>query len=265
MARRDEEFFYEHAGYAYDPKTETPEQGRRRMARELARAEQWAWDNDYDFVWEDEPEDWRMFLEDTEIDSEEVSGIYVLTMVDSNDEVVQALGGIVEGDDAELNRIGRRVFEAELAAEERAEHVPQKRGRKKVNPMEDNPGRKKKKKNRGRKKNRKKDKRSIKEWAEDEPVLGTATGAGVGSLIGAGAGWMVGAPGVGSIAGGAIGGYAMAPEDRKKRGAWGGGIGGAFTPIGAAAGGAIAGRKPDRKNNPEEVKKVRKLKAKLLK
>lgn len=33
------QFFYDHAGYGYDPATETPEQGRKRCARELAAAE----------------------------------------------------------------------------------------------------------------------------------------------------------------------------------------------------------------------------------
>lgn len=37
-------FFKQHAGYSYDPKTETQEQGRRRCARALARAERLAKD-----------------------------------------------------------------------------------------------------------------------------------------------------------------------------------------------------------------------------
>jgi hypothetical protein len=36
-----EEFFYENAGYSYDPKKETPEAGRRACAQELAEAERW--------------------------------------------------------------------------------------------------------------------------------------------------------------------------------------------------------------------------------
>lgn len=35
------QFFYEHAGYSYDPSKETPEQGRMRCAMELAQAEEW--------------------------------------------------------------------------------------------------------------------------------------------------------------------------------------------------------------------------------
>jgi|SRR5689334_19882453 len=34
-----EQFFYDHAGYGYDPATETPEQGREKCARKLAYAE----------------------------------------------------------------------------------------------------------------------------------------------------------------------------------------------------------------------------------
>jgi hypothetical protein len=95
------------------------------------------------------------------------------------------------------------------------------------------------------------------------PVGRTALGAGLGSLGGAVVGGAVlQGPGaaVGSIAGGAVGGHYAAPDDRKKRGAWGGGLGGGFGPIGAAVGGAIAGDKPDKKKNPE----LRKLKNKLL-
>lgn len=104
--------------------------------------------------------------------------------------------------------------------------------------------------------------RDFKQWAKDEPVLATGAGAGLGSLAGAMGGYLVGSPGLGSIVGGALGGYAAAPDDRKGRGAWGGGIGGVFTPVGAVAGGALAGRKPDRKKNP---KSVQALKNKLLK
>lgn len=35
---RDAQFFYDHAGYSHDPRTETEEQGHRRCAAELAMA-----------------------------------------------------------------------------------------------------------------------------------------------------------------------------------------------------------------------------------
>ena len=36
----NQQFFYDHAGYSYDPKTETPDEGRHRCAVALADAEQ---------------------------------------------------------------------------------------------------------------------------------------------------------------------------------------------------------------------------------
>lgn len=49
-------FFLKHAGYSYDPKTETPKAGRSRCARQLAKAERdaralgmyYQWQNDID-------------------------------------------------------------------------------------------------------------------------------------------------------------------------------------------------------------------------
>lgn len=94
-----------------------------------------------------------------------------------------------------------------------------------------------------------------------DPVITTAAGAGLGSLAGVILGSFLGGPGLGSVVGGAVGGYYGAPDDRKNRGAWGGGLGGLFTPIGAVAGGAIGGRKPSkRKNNPNTADLVNKLK-----
>lgn len=84
-----------------------------------------------------------------------------------------------------------------------------------------------------------------------DPVLATGAGAGIGSLAGVVLGSFLGSPTLGSVVGGALGGYYAAPEDRKNRGGWGGGIGGLFTPIGAIAGGAMAGRKPGKvRSNP---------------
>lgn len=44
-------FFKTHAGFCYDPKTETPEQGKQRCARALAEAEQWAKSHGVIFDW----------------------------------------------------------------------------------------------------------------------------------------------------------------------------------------------------------------------
>lgn len=62
-------FFYEHAGWSYDPATQTPEQGRQATAARLAEAEAWAasegltaqWQEDADA---DEPGQWGCVLRD---------------------------------------------------------------------------------------------------------------------------------------------------------------------------------------------------------
>lgn len=110
-----EAFFYEHAGYGYDPKTETKEEGRRRGAKLLADAEQWAWDNNYEFLWEEDPEGWDLL---GDVDPDDVSEVLVVRMVDAQGETVQSLGGVLMGHNSVDNRNMGRVFEAELASEE---------------------------------------------------------------------------------------------------------------------------------------------------
>lgn len=46
----DEQFFYDHAGYGYNPATETAEQGRENTARGLARAELYAREHDWQLI-----------------------------------------------------------------------------------------------------------------------------------------------------------------------------------------------------------------------
>jgi hypothetical protein len=48
----DQLFFYEHAVYSYDPKTETAEAGRIRCAKDLAEAEVIGQRLDYQFEWD---------------------------------------------------------------------------------------------------------------------------------------------------------------------------------------------------------------------
>jgi hypothetical protein len=47
-----QQFFYENAGYSYDPATQTPEQGRAECAAKLAAAEAEARDRGYWFIWD---------------------------------------------------------------------------------------------------------------------------------------------------------------------------------------------------------------------
>jgi hypothetical protein len=105
----DELFFFENAGWSYDPKKESAQVGRMSCARDLAKAEkiaeqlgwevEWEWDNDIDDSW--------MSPEEQAKDHEWLCA----RLMDGNT-VLEALGGIV---DADANY--RRVIEAELAAE----------------------------------------------------------------------------------------------------------------------------------------------------
>jgi hypothetical protein len=107
-------FFLRNAGYSYDPKTQTKQQGRAAGARRLAKAERDARALGYTFEWED---DWTIgdhFKEYGECYANgEPETCESCVMRDSAGKVVQSLGCI---DDA--TREYRRVVEAELALEE---------------------------------------------------------------------------------------------------------------------------------------------------
>lgn len=106
-----ETFFYDHGGYYYDTDTESREQGRRRSARESARAERDAehagivfrWDIDEEYVYDgDAPV------------SDEVEWWSCQAIDDETGDVLAALHGIGL-EPGERNYV--RVVEAELASE----------------------------------------------------------------------------------------------------------------------------------------------------
>lgn len=111
-------FFFEHAGYSYDPKTETAEQGRKRCAVEMARAERDARKRGIDFTWEYDSD--GCVGCDCGSDScacatgepHRVETCYAIIETESIGECVASLSGICEasGD-------YKRVIEAELASE----------------------------------------------------------------------------------------------------------------------------------------------------
>lgn len=105
----DEQFFYNNAGYSYDPATETPEQGRQRCAQALAAAEAWAQAEGMTVQWAD---DWA----DPHGHEETPESCEQATLYDADGFVVASLGCI---DDVDPDY--RRVVEAELAAEAKAE------------------------------------------------------------------------------------------------------------------------------------------------
>lgn len=114
---KQEQFFYDNAGYSHLPAKETAEEGHLRSAREYAEAETWAIDNGYYFDWiidsngcsgcGCESED---CVCSTGIDHE----TYGCIMRSDDDKHLQSLWGICNPDAAY-----RRVVEAELALEEK--------------------------------------------------------------------------------------------------------------------------------------------------
>jgi len=116
------DFFYTNAGYSYDPKTETAEQGRMHGAMELAKAERWARENGYTYVWEDDGCT-EVQRDDGTWEQLPAVGCAMHAPLDdsqwrNNPIPCQSLGGITESDDASERRAYRRVVEAELALEE---------------------------------------------------------------------------------------------------------------------------------------------------
>ena len=107
-------FFFSNAGYSYDPKTETPLQGRWKCAHALADAEYEAWGKGYSFHWEVDSDitsaDWR--------DDCEPYATWWCACRNPDGEIVATLGGVDFGPDGEpWGNDYARVVEAELAFE----------------------------------------------------------------------------------------------------------------------------------------------------
>lgn len=112
----DQFFFYQNAGYAYDSKTETPEQGRLRCAKELAAAEAIGQRLGYAFEWEfDECPDLSWMSDEEREQDHEVMCCRIPDPQNRRFSLA-SLCGITDADSKY-----RRVIEAELAAEAIAE------------------------------------------------------------------------------------------------------------------------------------------------
>jgi hypothetical protein len=120
-------FFFEHAGWSYDPKTETSIEGRTRCAIELAAAETWAAENGVEFEERPDADD----CADGDIEPSEIKeriGI-IAWLPDEDGEVRKTseragLWGIVNADGNY-----KRVVRAELADELRPEEEEAKQFR----------------------------------------------------------------------------------------------------------------------------------------
>jgi hypothetical protein len=119
----EERFFFDHAGYSYDPKTETKRAGRIRCATTLARAEIEAERRGWFTEWSDDMDE-RGCYETCDREGEHTHEVLCAVLYDGDDSrqngrgrVLASLGGIYDPD-----KLYARVVAAELAAEALAEH-----------------------------------------------------------------------------------------------------------------------------------------------
>jgi len=101
------EFFYKHAGWSHGP-DETPEQGHRRSAERLAKAEAYAEAHGWTVHWQEDPEEYQLGDAETEPPREVLTAV----LKDRSGKVLESLGGIGDPD-----KNYARVVEAELALE----------------------------------------------------------------------------------------------------------------------------------------------------
>lgn len=118
------QFFFKHAGYSYNPQTETRLQGRWRGAKALAEAEAFAKKQEWSFEWQLEEEDPRIVFGEPDAvngpfynpDNEFWCCVLRANTGDYADnrdgQILQSLG-MIEAPSVEY----RRVVEAELALE----------------------------------------------------------------------------------------------------------------------------------------------------
>jgi hypothetical protein len=126
------DFFLAHAGYSYDPKTETQEEGRRRRARLLADAEVKATALGLIAQWHEDDNPDRSFMDadaggDYDDEDRRCAEFYLCEILSPEGESLEILGSIHEDiRDPVGARYYRRVVEAELflQALERVEVAP---------------------------------------------------------------------------------------------------------------------------------------------
>lgn len=105
MLTKAEQFFYDHAGYSWNPMAgETQEQSKIRCSKALAKAESLASEDGARFIWQDDYDD--------SSDGDSTPTTRELCIMRVNGKVEASLGSIHDADDDY-----RRVIEAELAAE----------------------------------------------------------------------------------------------------------------------------------------------------
>lgn len=113
----DQFFFYQNAGYSFDPKAETAEQGRIRCAVELARAEEYARNLGWEFEWELDQDPDLSWMSDEEREQEHE---VLCCRIPDSEKPRYSLASLCGITDPDSNY--RRVIEAELASEALADY-----------------------------------------------------------------------------------------------------------------------------------------------
>lgn len=123
----DVRWFFKHAGYSYDPKTETPNQGRWRCARKAVRCEREYYARDWTFTmepdechdWSDTPDgadegccDWCNEPLNARGECSTTHEVYGAVLRDESGAVLASVWGVVDPDAAY-----ERVLRAELVSE----------------------------------------------------------------------------------------------------------------------------------------------------
>lgn len=124
---KQEQFFYDNAGYSYNPKTETETEGRQRGAVAMAQAETYAREHNWSFSWEYEqerpqdvfgkpcPRKSKCNLSDCKFAHYNPRNEFFSCLLWDNGDTPKVIGslGMIEAPTREY----RRVVEAELALE----------------------------------------------------------------------------------------------------------------------------------------------------
>lgn len=102
MSNTQTEFFYKWAGYGYNPKTETKEQGRRAGAKRLAKAEAYAVDHEWYYEWQPSQNPDTSWMDAEQLVDYETGRLEMLDVVlrDAEGKILESLGEVALYPDA---------------------------------------------------------------------------------------------------------------------------------------------------------------------
>lgn len=117
-----EQFFYDNAGFGYDPKTETEEEGKVKCAKALAKAEAFATEQGWSVTWEQSGEQYGWQGETFDVITKpgfkgETFDGYDAALYDEDGHFLGSIGGVTFAKNTPTGDPYKRVVEAELALE----------------------------------------------------------------------------------------------------------------------------------------------------